>query len=124
MPDSEIRLQLRQADFTTASRLAAAINRHLGSPSAVCESAGLVRLAIPDPWKQRQVELVSEIERLTLETDHTVRIIINERTGTIVMGRDVRIRPVSILHGALSVNIRTTFDVSQPAPFSRAGSPW
>lgn len=121
MPDSEIRLQLRQADFTTASRLAAAINRHLGSPSAICESAGLVRIAIPDPWKQRQVELVSEIERLTLEADRAVKIIINERTGTIVMGRDVRIRPVSILHGALSVNIRTTFDVSQPAPFSPRG---
>lgn len=121
MPDSQIRLQLKQADFTTASRLAAVINKKLGPSTAICENSGMVRIAVPADWRQRPVELVAEIEALTLEADRAVRIVINERTGTIVMGRDVRIRPVSIMHGALNVQIRTTFEVSQPTEFSRGG---
>lgn len=121
MPESQVRLQLRQADFTTASRLAAAVNKRFGPGSAVCENAGMVRVEVTPDWKDRPVELISELESLTLEADRAVRIVINERTGTIVMGKDVRIRPVSILHGALSVQIRTTYDVSQPTPFNKRG---
>lgn len=121
MPEEHVRLQLRQADFTTASRLAAAVNKRFGPGAAICENAGTVRVEVKPEWKDRPVELISELESLTLEADRAVRIVINERTGTIVMGKDVRIRPVSILHGALSVQIRTTYDVSQPAPFSKRG---
>jgi flagellar P-ring protein precursor FlgI len=65
------------------------------------------------------VDFIAEVEALTLEADRPQRIIINERTGTIIAGRDIRIRPVAILHGALSVEVQTSYEVSQPAPFSQ-----
>jgi flagellar P-ring protein precursor FlgI len=72
----------------------------------------------PDDWKTREVEFIAEIEALTLETDRQNRIVINERTGTIVLGRDIVIRPVSILQGRLSVQVQTTYETSQPNPLS------
>lgn len=117
VPGDRLRLQLRQADFTTASRLAEAINRRF-SGAARCENAALVEVAIPPDFAGRPIEFMAAIESLTLETDAVQKIVINERTGTITAGRDIRIRPVAILHGALSIEIRTTFDVSQPAPLS------
>jgi len=63
---------------------------------------------------------VADLESLTIDVDHRERIVINERTGTIIIGKDVRITPVAIMHGALSVEVRTTFDVSQPEPLSQA----
>lgn len=119
MPTEVLRLQLKQADFTTATRLSAAINARFGETIAKCENAGLVAVDIPASWRTRAPELVAAIEVLTLQADHRSRIVINERTGTIVMGRELKIAPVSILHGALNVQVRTTLDVSQPAPLSR-----
>lgn len=112
-----LRLQLRVPDFTTAARIAAAVNRRFPD-TARPESSGTVRLDAPPAWGARMVEFIAEVEGLTLETDRPARIVVNERTGTIVMGKQVRIAPVAIMHGALSVEIQTTFDVSQPAPFS------
>ncbi len=117
-PEGKLRLQLRQADFTTAARLAAVINTKFAGDVARCESAGVVAVKVPQTYAQRSVEFVAEIEALTLEADRPARIIINERTGTIAAGREIRIRPVAILHGALSVEVQTTYDVSQPAPLS------
>jgi flagellar P-ring protein precursor FlgI len=116
-----IRLQLRNADFTTATRLAVAINKQYGAPVARCENSALVGVEIPAAFSGRIVEFLAEVESLTVETDRKARVIINERTGTIVLGRDVRIRPVAVLHGALSVEIQTTYEVSQPAPFHNRG---
>lgn len=117
VPGDRLRLQLRHADFTTASRLAEAVNRRFAG-SARCESAALVEVAIPPEFAGRPIEFMAAIETLTLETDAVQKIVINERTGTIAAGRDIRIRPVAILHGALSIEIRTTFEVSQPPPLS------
>lgn len=119
VPTTSVRMQLRTADFTTSARLAAVINKKFGSPLAKCESAGVVDIEIPENWANRRVEFVAELEGLTLETDRRSKIVVNERSGTIVAGRDVQIRPVAILHGALSVQVQTSFDVSQPAPFSQ-----
>lgn len=118
-PGDRIRLQLRMADFTTSARLAAAVNQKFGAGTARCESAGLVSVAVPPEWAKKNVEFVAEIEGLTLEADRLARIIINERTGTITAGREIRIRPVAILHGNLSIAVQTTFEVSQPAPLSQ-----
>jgi flagellar P-ring protein precursor FlgI len=117
-PAGTLRLQLRQADFTTASRLAAVINKRFALPLARCESAGLVAVQVPAEFAARSVDFIAEVEALSLETDRPYRIIVNERTGTVVAGREIRIQPVAVLHGALSVEVRTSYAVSQPAPLS------
>jgi flagellar P-ring protein FlgI len=116
---AKLRLQLRQADFTTASRIAAAVNQRFQTAAATAESSGAIAVAAPPAWAGRMVEFIAEIESLTVEADRPARIVINERTGTIVMGKEVQISPVAILHGALSVEIQTLLDVSQPAPLSQ-----
>jgi flagellar P-ring protein precursor FlgI len=118
---NEIRLQLRAADFTTSARVAAAVNRHFASSGpavARAENAGLVRVAIPVGFATRPTEFVAELEVLTVEVDRIAKVVVNERTGTITMGRDVRIAPTAVMHGNLTVQIETTFEVSQPAPLS------
>lgn len=117
VPRDRVRLQLRQADFTTAARVAEAVNRRFPG-TARCENAALIEVALPQDYAGRAIEFVAEIEGLTLEADHVRKIVINERTGTITAGSDILIRPVAILHGALSIEIRTAFEVSQPAPLS------
>lgn len=121
-PGSQLRLQLHLPDFTTASRIVTAINKRFapnGPSVARAENAGLIRLEAPPRYSMRPVEFVADVESLTLEPDRQAKIVMNERTGTIVLGKEVRIAPVAILHGALSVEIQTTFDVSQPAPLSQ-----
>jgi len=76
---------------------------------------------VPATYAARPVEFVAELESLTIETDRPSKVVINERTGTIVMGKEVRISPVAIMHGALSVEIKTVVQVSQPTPFSQGG---
>jgi len=118
-PGPVLRWQLRRSDFTTAARAAAAVNKFFpgdGEPLAHAVNAGVVTVTIPAAYASRQVEFVAAVEILEVEADRLARIVINERTGTIVMGKDVRIAPVSILHGALTVEVQTTYAVSQPAP--------
>ncbi|HEV1284591.1 MAG TPA: flagellar basal body P-ring protein FlgI [Bryobacteraceae bacterium] len=120
-PTSHLKLQLRQADFTTAARVVEAINKHFASPGmpvARAESSGLLVVDVPPSYSTRTVEFISEMESLTVDADRPAKIVINERTGTIVMGKDVKITPVAIMHGALSVEIRTRIEVSQPMPLS------
>jgi flagellar P-ring protein precursor FlgI len=112
-----VKLQLRRGDFTTAARIAESINRKFDA-AAKAENAGRVLVEIPAAFAGRPVEFIAQLESLTVDTDHAARIVINERTGTIAMGKDVRIAPVSILHGNLTVEVETTFEVSQPAPLS------
>jgi len=120
IPRGVVRLQLRQADFTTSTRIVEAVNKKFtGMPAAAhAESPGLISIAIPAEYGARPTEFVAELENLPVEADRPARVVINERTGTIVLGKDVRIAPVAILHGNLSVEIQTTYAVSQPAPLS------
>lgn len=116
--EGEVTLQLAHADFTTASRIAEAVNQHFGAKdSAVvahAENSASVRVSTPPEWKGRSADFVAELENLTVHADRVARVVINERTGTVVMGREVRISPVAILHGNLSIEVSTTFEVSQP----------
>jgi flagellar P-ring protein precursor FlgI len=118
-PGSRFRLQLRQADFTTAARVVAAINNKFGgaTPVARAENSAVVAIDIPASYAQRTTEFVAELESLTVEADRPGKVVINERTGTIAMGKEVRISPVSVMHGNLAVEIQTSFQVSQPAQF-------
>ena len=113
---SPVRLQLRQADFTTSARIAESVNRKFGARAASAESSGLVSVVIPAEYAGRPIEFVAELESLAIEADRPLRVVINERTGTIVLGKDLRIAPVAILQGNLSVEIQTRLEVSQPAP--------
>ena len=125
-PRNSLRLQLRHSDFTTSSRIADAVNRHFGStanPSpAHAESAGVVAVSIPNVFTAQPTEFVAELESLGIEADRPARIVINERTGTIVLGREVRIQPAAILHGNLNIQIETSYTVSQPGPLSQGTS--
>jgi flagellar P-ring protein precursor FlgI len=118
-PESHIKLQLRQADFTTAARIAKAVNGKYGTSGAAvahADNAGMVSVTLPSEYASRTTEFVAEMETLAVPVDRAARVVINERTGTIVMGKDVRIGPVAILQGNLTVEIQTSFAVSQPAP--------
>jgi flagellar P-ring protein precursor FlgI len=119
-PANQVKLQLHQADFTTAVRIADAVNHHFSaSPSiAHADNSGLVSIAVPPTFSSRGAEFVAELEGLTVETDRPAKVVINERTGTIVMGKEVRVSPVAIMHGNLTVEIQTAFNVSQPNPLA------
>jgi flagellar P-ring protein FlgI len=120
-PKSAVRLQLRQSDFTTSARIVEAVNGKFSSaglPAAKAENAGLITVAIPPDYSSRVTEFLAEIENLSVDADGPARVVINERTGTIVLGKEVRIRPVAIMHGNLNVEIQTALTVSQPAPMA------
>ena len=120
-PSAHVRLQLRTADFTTSVRIAQVINGKFGSdkPIAKAENSALVDVATPLDWTSKTADFIASLEELNVEVDAIARIVVNERTGTIVMGKDVRVAPVAILHGNLSVEIQTRLLVSQPGPLSQ-----
>lgn len=119
-----VKLQLREADFTTAARVADVVNRHFpgGASIARPENSALVSVAVPPEYAARSIQFISEIERLAVEPDRAARVVVNERTGTVVLGKDVRIAPVAIMHGNLTVEIQTTYTATQPVPFSSTPS--
>lgn len=124
-PTKEVRLQLHEADYTTAARIAEAVNRHFSGntePIAHADNSGLISVAIPPSYSNHSTEFIAELERLTVETDRPAKVVVNERTGTIVMGNEVRVSPVAIMHGDLTVEIQTTYNVSQPGPLSQGAT--
>jgi flagellar P-ring protein precursor FlgI len=121
LASNHVRLQLRRGDFGNASRAAAAINRKFGQPGrdvARAENSSLISVDLPSTYAGRIVDFIADLEALPVDAGRQSRIVINERTGTIALGGDIRIAPTSILHGNLTVEVVTTFAVSQPAPLS------
>ena len=114
---TDVHLQLHNADFSTAARIAECINTKFGDV-AHADNAAVVTVGVPPEYAKNPTAFVAELERLTVEADRVQRIVVNERTGTIVMGKDVHISPVAILQGNLTVEIQTQLAVSQPAPLS------
>jgi flagellar P-ring protein precursor FlgI len=110
---------LREPDFRTASRVALAINTYLREGAARVIDPGSVKLTVPEKYKTIVPELMAEIEGLPIETDVIARVVINERTGTVVVGGNVRISPAAVAHGNLSVRITTRLNASQPMPYSK-----
>ena len=111
-------LALRGPDFTTALRLARAIDTAIGVPVATAPDPGTIRVSIPDDWEGGVVPFLAAVETVEVEPDQVARIVLNERTGTVVMGGNVTISTVAVSHGALSVSIQAVNEVSQPEPFS------
>jgi flagellar P-ring protein FlgI len=116
---NQVRLALRNADFTTAKRIASAVNDFIGANTAEPLDSSTVQVNVPKQYTGNVVSLLTEIEQLQIEPDLSARIIIDERSGIIVMGRDVRVSTVAVAQGNLTVTISEAPVVSQPAPLSR-----
>jgi flagellar P-ring protein precursor FlgI len=114
-------LNLKEPDFTTAHNIALAVNKELGREAAKALDPAAVEITMDKPEPEAAVAMLSRVEPLEVEADRRARVIISERTGTVVAGTDVRIRPVAVAHGGLQIVVSSAPVVSQPAPFS-AGS--
>ncbi len=109
-----VRVVLREPDFTTMKRVVLALNYRLGAPLAVARDSGVVEVSLPTHLMQDPIGAVSFIEQTEVEQDIGAKIVVNERTGTIIMGDDLRLSPVALAHGNLSISIRNDVQVSQP----------
>ena len=119
--DGHFSLNLMVPDFTTASRVTQSINTAFMAPIAFTQNPGTIQIRVPESYDQRIVEFITQVEGLSVTPDNAAKVVINERTGTVVMGENVRISTIAIAHGNLSVQIKESADVSQPMPFSRSG---
>ncbi|HKQ70265.1 MAG TPA: flagellar basal body P-ring protein FlgI [Polyangiaceae bacterium] len=121
--DDVITLALRQGDFVTTQRIVEAVNKELGNGAASALDGGAVRVKAPGSLAGKPVELLAKIGDIDVEPSNPARVIVNERTGTIVAGGNVRLSPVAIAQGGLTIVIKETPTVSQPnaAPFGRGG---
>lgn len=116
-----LRLSLRNPDLTTAQRVAGAINTFLGTNTAIADNPTTVQLNVPAGWRGGVVGLLTDIEQLRVQPDLAAKVVIDESSGVIVMGQDVRISKVAIAQGNLTISISETPQVSQPSPFSTQG---
>jgi flagellar P-ring protein precursor FlgI len=113
-----LRLALRNPDLTTARRVALSINDFIGSPAATPEDPATIRLSLPHGFNGNIVDLLTDIEQLVVETDLPAKIVIDENSGLIVMGKDVRVSTVAVAQSNLTVTIAETPQVVQPNPLS------
>jgi flagellar P-ring protein precursor FlgI len=113
-----ITLLLRNPDFTTAQRVAEALNRQYGNIAAPVD-ATRVAVVVPPAFGTNPTQFLAEVEGLRVRPDTVARVVVNERSGTVVMGGDVRIGSVAVAHGNLTVRVQERQDVSQPQPFSQ-----
>lgn len=113
-----LRLSLRDADFTTAVLVSKAINAKVLGDFAHAVDSGTVEVKVPLQYQGRVPELMAALDGLHVVVDSPARVVVNERTGTVVMGSQVRIAPVAVAHGGLSIEVDTDVGVSQPGAFS------
>jgi flagellar P-ring protein FlgI len=116
-----LEISLHEPDITTAKRVASAINARIPNSAfaeAIDPKTIELRLADPEGGGFAAMSLLEKIETLTVDVDRPAKIIVNERTGTVIVGQDVRIAPVAIAHGTLQIVVKTDYGVSQPGPFS------
>lgn len=117
-----MRIGLRNPDFTTASRVAQAINRRVGAPAAKASDPSTVVLTVPTGMRGDIVALLTDLEQLIVEPDQQARVVIDEKSGIVVIGKDVRVDTVAIAQGNLTIKITETPQVSQPNAFSQGGT--
>jgi flagellar P-ring protein precursor FlgI len=121
MSDNHLELLLRDPDFTSAARMAMAINQKFPESSVAIDST-TVRVGMPHDWSGSPVDFISTVETLELIPDVPARVVINERTGTIVATARIHISNCAVSHGNVTISIASTQDVSQPGAFSQGGS--
>lgn len=110
----KVRIVLRKPDFTTMTRVVSKINGELGRPLAVAIDGGAVEIPVSEEFIRDPIGLMSKLENLEVEQDRAAKIVVNERTGTIIMGEHVQIGRVALAHGNLNISIRSETQVSQP----------
>jgi flagellar P-ring protein precursor FlgI len=118
----ELALTLFHADFTTSEKVKEVINSSMGGAYSRCVDSGTIKITIPDSHQDRVAEWMASLERLEVSPDSVAKVILNEKTGTVVLGEKVRISTVAVAHGNLSIQIKERYNVSQPLPFA-PGSP-
>jgi flagellar P-ring protein precursor FlgI len=116
-----VSLVLRNADFTSAREISNVINSQFGKPISFAVDSRQINVNIGSSGTSSVPELISQIQNLAISVRPPAKVVVNERTGTIVMGGDVKLSAVSVLHGGLSVEVTTKFNVSQPEPLSKVG---
>lgn len=116
-----VTLALRTPDLTTATRIAAAVNAKLGAGAARALDPAAVEVKLPDDRKDDPVGVLADIEAVEVQADHRARVVVSERTGVLVAGEGVRLRPVAVAHGGLSVKVQRDPVVSQPGAFAKSG---
>ena len=114
-----VHINIDKPDFTTAKRIADAIGQSALKVTAHAASPGVITVAIPDAYVHNPVAFVAILEALEIAPDQPARIVVNERTGTVIISRDVRIAPVAVAHAGLHITVKTEQRVSQPNPFGR-----
>ena len=118
----DVKLTLRNPDFTTARRIAQAVNAFLGTNAARPSDPTTVRIQVPNGYNGNVVGLLTDIEQLRVKPDQTAKVIIDEQSGVIVMGENVRISSVAIAQGSLTIRVTEAKQVSQPGPFAEVGT--
>ncbi|VAW00692.1 Flagellar P-ring protein FlgI [hydrothermal vent metagenome] len=113
----EILLSLRNPDFTTSRRIASAINKEMGTKTAMALDPSTVVIIKPDSYASNMVDLVTDLEQLYVQPDQKARVVVDERSGIIVIGNEVRVSEVAIAQGNLTIRVSETPQVSQPNPF-------
>ncbi|MCB0321532.1 MAG: flagellar basal body P-ring protein FlgI, partial [Bdellovibrionales bacterium] len=116
-----VRVVLRHADFTTMTRVVEVINEDIGRPLAVAIDGASVEIPLVDEYRIDPIGFVARMEQLEVELDSPARVVVNEKTGTIVMGERVTLRKVALAHGNLHIAIRSETQVSQPEALSNQG---
>jgi flagellar P-ring protein precursor FlgI len=116
---TELNFSLARADFTTAVRTARVINRALLGDFAHASDSSTIAVLVPPQYQGRVPEMVALLENTSVDTDAMAKVVVNERTGTVVMGSQVRIHTVAVAHAGLTIQVDTEFGVSQPEAFSR-----
>jgi len=117
----KLTLGLKRPDFTTANNLVEVINKALGEEAAKAIDPAQVELKVPAAYKGKTVGLLTKLETLEVQSDDRARVVVSERTGTVVAGERVRIHPVAVAHGGLSISIQANPMVFQPNAFSQGG---
>jgi flagellar P-ring protein FlgI len=120
--EQSLKLSLRNPDLTTAMRIAEAVNAYLGANVATANDPSTVQLNVPAAYPNGVVGLLNDVEQLKVNPDDRAKVVIDEQSGVIVMGADVRISEVAIAQGNLTIRVTETPQVSQPQPFSQTGT--
>lgn len=115
----QLRIVLRTPDFTTVTRVQSAVERFMGQGRAAAVDSASVLIPLDERLGRAPVQLIAALEELEVEPDMPARVIVNERTGTIIMGENVRISTVALAHGNLNITIRSETQVSQPNPLGQ-----
>ncbi|MDR2051530.1 MAG: flagellar basal body P-ring protein FlgI [Deltaproteobacteria bacterium] len=119
---SSMLLNMHAPDFSTTQQVASRLNDALGGSFARALDISTVELTVPDDFRSNLVPLMASIENIEITPDTAARVVVDEKTGTIVLGQGVRISRVAVAHGNLEVTVREGFNVSQPGPFSGGGT--